>query len=149
MASESKDSPADSFQALLVERRVAWLIHQEEELFRTRLRQAVSGFRFHTRSGQFCSLFKHKLEYMLIVFSRQGFAKENLTPGEAVHVLFSCERRLGRTFTMEEIESGVLGQHLTDADYHLPDRVSRSPITHLNQISLPAYLHGCLKPFQF
>ena len=28
---------------------------------------------------------------------------------------------------MEEIETGVLGQHLTDADYHLPDRVSRSP----------------------
>ena len=58
----------------------------------------------------------------------QGFSKFHFTPLEVLAVIEGVQKRTGKTFTREQIESGVLKDFITDEDYDLIRVVSRSSI---------------------
>lgn len=47
-------------------------------------------------------------------------------------IIHNCEQRIGRTFSIEDLENGELKKHLSDEDYALPSNVSN--------IHLPRYI---------
>ena len=61
----------------------------------------------------------------------QGFSKFHFTPLEVLAVIEGVQKRTGKTFTREQIESGVLKDIITDEDYDLIRVVSRSNIASL------------------
>ena len=61
----------------------------------------------------------------------QGFSKFHFTPLEVLAVIEGVQKRTGKTFTREQIESGVLKDIITDEDYDLICVVSRSSIASL------------------
>ena len=61
----------------------------------------------------------------------QGFSKFHFTPLEVLAVIEGVQKRIGRTFTREQIESGILKDIITDEDYDVIRVVSRSNIASL------------------
>ena len=52
----------------------------------------------------------------------QGFTQLHFTPLETLAIIEGVQKRVGKTFSREEIESGVLEDILVEEDYNL-DRV--------------------------
>ena len=52
----------------------------------------------------------------------QGFTQLHFTPLETLAIIEGVQKRVGKTFSREEIESGVLEEILIEEDYNL-DRV--------------------------
>ena len=111
-------------------RRLAWMVHQDEELFAVQLESAVSMLFIYSRSLSrmfFFGLQKlHSREpsQLYAIFFIQGFSKTNFTTTEAACVILACEMRTGLNFNLEQIQSGVLKDHLMPEDYDLEKRVS-------------------------
>ena len=55
-------------------------------------------------------------------FLSQGFTQLHFTPLETLAIIEGAQKRVGKTFSREEIESGVLEDILIEEDYNL-DRV--------------------------
>ena len=74
----------------------------------------------------------------------QGFKYTNFTASDAVKVLLNIERRLGRKFSRDEIESGVLKDLLIEEDYKIEKVVS----SHLISALLSLFYTNFLFPAQ-
>ena len=122
------------FQGKELIRRLAWLVFQDQEHYRHQLENAVSN----------SSTFPGKvLEYGIYcqfsyTFSRtysrsnffQGFSSQEFTSTEAACIILACELRTGKNFTLEDIQSGKLKDHLSPEDYDLEQRVCISHYLH-------------------
>ena len=61
----------------------------------------------------------------------QGFSKFHFTPLKVLAVIEGVQKRTGKTFTREQIESGILKDIITNEDYDVIRVVSRSNIASL------------------
>ena len=122
--------------------RLAWLVFQDQEHYKHQLENAVRKF-FYFFQGMFSSMVfianfhtrSRELTLDLIFF--QGFSSQEFTSTEAACIILACELRTGKNFTLEDIQSGKLEDHLLPEDYDLEQRVC---ILH--------YLH-CSRTLQF
>ena len=84
---------------------------------------------------------------LYIFYISKGFARILFTPDEAAQVISACEERLLKLktidapFTVEQIQSSILKEHLIDADYAAPTQVTLI-LASRKQVAKPIYTKG-------
>ena len=104
----------------------AYFAEMQEEFFEDKLRRIVSFqvVTFHILQLSPTLTRAHSLTKR---FPLQGFKYVHLSYSEAVLVMVKAEKRLGRKFTVDEIEDGTMGSLLIESDFDTEKTVSRLP----------------------
>ena len=71
----------------------------------------------------------------------QGFTKFCFTPLETLAIIQHIQKRVGRIFTKQEIEDGILKEYITDEDYDITKVVS----TYVQYSGYPNLINNVVK----
>ena len=111
----------------------AWASNLAEEQFKDKLKRLVSYLCLDLTLSPITMCFQFSMSLPLVrvffgsshlFFFIQGFKYYTISPNQAVLVMLRAEKRLGRKFTVEEIEAGEVGPLLIESDFETDKMVS-------------------------